>query len=350
MKRSGFSSIRSLRQHEEIPAGEPRRYRNGRGYIRLRWKVGTEQYVEEYEHRIVAGRPDPWLHVHHINGVKDDNRPENLEVLTREEHGRKHAEESWPEDARGKRGDHWPYRCAADKAKAERQIVRKEARAAEVKRMRELYEEGKSLPQVAEIVGISDTNVYRRLKAAGVRFRTPSDYANPVDSYELVDKYMAGRSQQSLAAEYRVTSQRIKDTLVAAGCPIRRPGRPKSHPRMQENSARLAVRQRSGGICEKCGAAQAREWHHRQNRSQGGLWTAANGMDLCTSCHRYVTEHPEESYRNGWSVRSTADPAEVPVLVTTHPGGAYGLPEIEWRLLDDKGGWATYIEEAADAA
>lgn len=63
-----------------VPAGHPHRW--GAGYA--------------YEHIVVAmstlGRPleDDEI-VHHTNGTKDDNRPENLEVLSRRKHGQEHA-------------------------------------------------------------------------------------------------------------------------------------------------------------------------------------------------------------------------------------------------------------------
>ncbi len=91
---------------------------------------------------------------------------------------------------------------------------------------------------------------------------------------------------------------------------------------------RLAAR--SDGICEKCGVAQATNWHHRKNRSQGGKNNMGNAMHLCgsgnTGCHGYITEHPAESYDKGWSVRSGFNPADVPVLRRG-----------EWAILTEDG-------------
>lgn len=62
----------------------------------------TREQVNKYkpEHHIVAeqkiGREIQSNEVvHHINGKKWDNRPENLEVMTRSEHMRYHANERW---------------------------------------------------------------------------------------------------------------------------------------------------------------------------------------------------------------------------------------------------------------
>lgn len=90
---------------------------------------------------------------------------------------------------------------------------------------------------------------------------------------------------------------------------------------------------RSGGICEVGGCDLNQtgiERHHRQRRRDGGD-RLANLMALCPRHHHYVTDHPEEAYANGWSVRALdlTDPADVPVRLA--PTGHL------WRL-DDQGG------------
>lgn len=48
---------------------------------------GGKRY--EYEHRLVVDA-EPGEIVHHINGDKLDNRPENLQVMSQSEHVRLH--------------------------------------------------------------------------------------------------------------------------------------------------------------------------------------------------------------------------------------------------------------------
>jgi hypothetical protein len=90
--------------------------------------------------------------------------------------------------------------------------------------------------------------------------------------------------------------------------------RPPKVDKGSQHTARRLVRERSGWLCEICSLAVAREFHHRKNRSQGGGWSASNGMDLCANDHQFITEHPEQAVRNGWTVRSHEEPEQVPLL------------------------------------
>lgn len=85
-----------------------------------------------------------------------------------------------------------------------------------------------------------------------------------------------------------------------------------------ERRARRIVGRRSGGWCEVCDRAGATEWHHRKNRSQGGRWCPANGLHVCSECHRYITTHPEAARQQGWAVPRESDPATAPVWLGRH--------------------------------
>ncbi|MGZ9830173.1 HNH endonuclease, partial [Tsukamurella ocularis] len=91
--------------------------------------------------------------------------------------------------------------------------------------------------------------------------------------------------------------------------------------------------ERSGSVCELCGALPADQVHHRRPRGLGGtsdptVNRAANGLAVCRWCHDVIegrsVEHPQlgrvrgsraESERKGWLISrlSPDGPDEVPV-------------------------------------
>ena len=95
-----ISESRAKYKREKHPLWKGGRRKTSSGYIELllpdHHRARGNNYV--FEHIVVAEKSIGRKifaseHVHHINGVKTDNRPENLQVLTHGEHTKLHSKE-----------------------------------------------------------------------------------------------------------------------------------------------------------------------------------------------------------------------------------------------------------------
>ncbi len=82
-----------IRKGELAPRWKGGRYKMGSGYIAA---YDSDRETHILEHRLIMerklGRELAYEeHVHHINGIKDDNRLENLELLSQREHMQMHG-------------------------------------------------------------------------------------------------------------------------------------------------------------------------------------------------------------------------------------------------------------------
>jgi hypothetical protein len=184
-------SIRGLRAGEVVPTSAPKRYRSSHGYWRLRWLVGNRQYVEVYEHRVKDGVVTESDHVHHINGDKADNRPENLAPISAAAHASEHHR-----------------RLDYD------EVVR-------------LYESGMTTVEVAGVLGCYPSAVSGALKKMGVATR-PANFNRMValDEDEVVRLFRSGVRPPAIAKAMGCSRTPVDRVLRERGISSHPPGRP----------------------------------------------------------------------------------------------------------------------------
>jgi hypothetical protein len=146
------------------------------------------------EHRVIAwdhfGPFDPSCVVHHKNHDRLDNRPENLEVLTVEEHKRRHA----VEDRR------YDRTTAAN-----------------------LYRSGLTINEVAARMGADSGHCYRMLLAEGVEFRRDRwadrrEWWSDVKP-QVQEALRAGDSVAAVSRRFSIDRKRVSVWRDEAGIP-----------------------------------------------------------------------------------------------------------------------------------
>lgn len=133
---------------------------------------------------------------------------------------------------------------------------------------------------------------------------------------EVVERRLTvGQAAEQLGCAYKYMDKLVTREAKARGVLSRRHHKgPIVYQGWTQGKTRVAVQERSNGVCERCDLARATEMHHRKNRSQSGQWHPANILHLCSLCHVEITAEPEMSRHYGWALAQHRTPADIPVL------------------------------------
>lgn len=245
-------TYRMLRSDEPNPAGEPLTYNATCGRVIQRWKVSPHEYVERSVRR-------------------EDGSPLRWKAI--------------------------------------------EARRVDVAEARRRYEQGETLPAIAEALGCDSATLSRALRRVGVNMRTATDYARPLDIADAARRYRDGEGHRSIARDMGLSPERVLRALRDAGAVLRPVGRVKGRGQRGRSvtyqteflAQRPKVRERSGGVCEAQVAptcsGRASHVHHILPRGQGGTNDLANLLDTCPFCHMSIHANPASSYERGFLLR-----------------------------------------------
>jgi len=102
---------------------------------------------------------------------------------------------------------------------------------------------------------------------------------------------------------------------------------------------RALVYRRSQGLCDWCGKGvreDAFEMHHRLLKSRLGPDAPWNCVVLHSSCHAWITRHPERAKELGFEI-SRYDPNPDSVPMWLHQ---------QYAVIPDGGGWAQTLVAA----
>jgi len=194
--------------------------------------------------------------------------------------------------------------------------------------------------QIAELVGVSNRTVLRKLKAAGIQLRNPGYEAIPqlADREWLTEQYVTNhKSTPQIAADIGCGSRSVAHALKRLGIEARSTGSEMGHVRNSSEETRekhskarrgryigednpnwkggspfvdpdrnrypskawvKAVKDRDGWKCVECGATDSLHAHHiKRWRDHPALrYDVDNGKTLCHPCH-------EEAHGRGFKFR-----------------------------------------------
>lgn len=245
---------RYLESGEAPPPGEPRRCNDG-PYIRLRWRVGPQDYVET-----LLRNPDGSLY--RTEPVKPQRRLDD-------------------------------------------------------RRVRQMYEEGLSTYEIGETLGFAPQAIGRSLKRSGAKIRDlakPIDLQEVIRRYEALEGY--ANIARSMDVSVRRVKGVLANAGVEIRSGVKGTHRGSGSTYQKEFERMIPViRARSGGQCEarftiRC-SGRGEHVHHRKLRSQGGRNDPVNLMDVCRSCHSSIHRNPTKGYAVGALVHSWQDPSLV---------------------------------------